>query len=133
MPQMHNTPREDEEQIYLLFMIRSKIWDELQLSVNEMQLWEQARSKAPEWAIFKRLKLSSEEREVRHQIEHDCNEVLDDLFMSADYVTLTKDENGVQRRTATIRLHEDHKPAVRRSGWKGILRRLKNFRRSKCL
>jgi hypothetical protein len=133
MPDLSQVPEEDHDQIFLLFAIRSKLWDEVRLSLDEERLWKQVRSRAPEWALFQRLRLSPDEREAREAIERDCAQALDELFSTADHITISRDQHGYEKRSATFLLNKEQKPAKRKSLWKGITRRVKVWIRSRNL
>lgn len=127
MPDLSQIPEEDHHQIFLLFAIRSKLWDGEMLSPDEEQLWEQVRSRSPEWALFQRLRLSPDERKAREEIERDCAQALDELFSTADHITISRDQHGYEKRSATFRLNKERKPAKRKSLWWSITRRVKGW------
>jgi hypothetical protein len=133
MANLSQIPEEDHDQVFLLFAIRSKLWDGELLSPDEKQLWEQVRSRAPEWALFQRLRLSPDERKAREEIERDCAQALDELFSTADYITISRDQHGYEKRSATFRLNKEQKPAKRKSLLSGITGRVRVWIRSRNL
>ena len=133
MPLLDRVPVQDRDQIFLLFAIRSKIWDQVPLSADEIQLWDQARSRAADWALLQRLVLSVDEHQARENAEGNCERALEELFASADQVIISRDERGFEKFAATFRLDKDHKSPKRRSWWSVISRRLKRWVRSRNL
>lgn len=133
MPQLHRIPAEDHDQVFLLFAIRSKVWDEVPLSADEKLLWDLALCKAPQWALFNRLALSPEEQEARENAERYCAQALDELFASADHITISKKAGGFQKVSATFRLDKQNKHRRRRSWWKVMARRVKYWIKSRNL
>ena len=55
--------------IHSRFGLRLKLWDGQTLDADEQQLWDSVKAQVPEWPLFKRLCLSSEQKQAREQAE----------------------------------------------------------------
>lgn len=74
----------DQKSISRLFSIRFKIWHGDRLSLWERFCWMYAQLKVPGYGLFKRLELSSEEREAQEQVEKDALEMVQALDIEVD-------------------------------------------------
>lgn len=95
---------DDRLQIFRLFAIRYRLWDGECLSEEEEKLWNSARSKAPNAAIFQRLTLSAADRQAHEDARQSCEEEFEQSFSDADRVTFTDLGSGVQSFSATFDL-----------------------------
>ena len=55
--------------IHSMFGLRLKLWDGQALNAEDQQLWDSVKAQVPEWPLFKRLCLSSEQKQAREQAE----------------------------------------------------------------
>jgi len=55
--------------IHAMFGIRLKLWDCEVLNAQDQQLWDATKRQVPDWALFKRLNLSDEQRLARKKAE----------------------------------------------------------------
>jgi hypothetical protein len=60
---------EDMGIIHAMFGMRLKIWDGDALNPEDQELWDTVRRRVPQWALFKRLSLSDEQRLAREKAE----------------------------------------------------------------
>ncbi len=65
--------------IYSMFALRLNIWDGEALTAEDQQLWDSVKAQVPDWAFFKRLSLTNEQKQAREQAETDVQFVLDVL------------------------------------------------------
>jgi hypothetical protein len=102
LPDFYKLSRDEQNTVWRLFGIRKKVWDGKELSDDESSLWESARAKAPEWALFHRLVLSDEERVARREMEQQAWEENREFFARADRIVVVDQENGMTQFTATF-------------------------------
>jgi hypothetical protein len=59
-----------------MFGIRMQLWDSETLNAQDRHLWDAIQHQVPDWALFKRLTLSAEQRTARakaeRQVEQEC-------------------------------------------------------------
>jgi exonuclease I len=60
---------EDVLVINLMFGLRMKLWDGEVLDAQEQQRWDAVRAQVPNWALFKRLTLSEQQKLARQEAE----------------------------------------------------------------
>jgi hypothetical protein len=83
---------EDRNQVFQLFGIRMKIWDQETLKKEDQQFWDTARSQIPNYALFQRLELSVEDRKAQEIVFNETVEGLQSWFSSADKAEISKDK-----------------------------------------
>lgn len=113
---MMDLPEEDRSGIYRLLALRFKIWKGKELVGEDREFWDAARIQVPEYALFRRLKLSEEDRAAQEAIETEMQEVFELLFADADEVTITE-KGGFQNVSATFDLTKERDMAVPRKPW----------------
>ena len=59
----------DTSLIHSMFALRLKLWDGQALSAEDQKLWDSVKAQVPDWPFFKRLHLSSEQKQAREQAE----------------------------------------------------------------
>jgi hypothetical protein len=72
----------DTSLIHSMFGLRLKIWDGHALNVEDQQLWDSVRAQVPDWPFFRRLHLSSEQKQAREQAELQVLQAFDSLSES---------------------------------------------------
>jgi hypothetical protein len=110
-------PEADREEVLRVFALRIKIWDGAILSEDDQRFWDSVRSAAPNWAIYKRLKLSSYDQREREEAEQACAKELEEFLADADEVSLSEAKNGIQGFSATFHLTDrptEDEPANRK-------------------
>ncbi len=55
--------------IHAMFGLRLKMWDGETLNPQDQELWDAVRRQVPQWALFKRLSLTDEQRLAREKAE----------------------------------------------------------------
>lgn len=70
---------EDMSIIHAMFGMRIKLWDGEALDPQEMELWDVVRGQVPNWALFKRLTLSAEQKQAREQAERQVEREFESL------------------------------------------------------
>ena len=60
---------EDLAIILKMFGIRLKLWDGEVLKIQDRQVWDAIKHQVPDWALFKRLSLSDEQKVAREKAE----------------------------------------------------------------
>jgi hypothetical protein len=68
---------EDMGIIHAMFGLRLKIWDGEILSPQDQELWDAVRRQVPQWALFKRLSLSDEQRLAREKAERQVEQAFE--------------------------------------------------------
>jgi hypothetical protein len=74
---MLNVP--DMLTVFRMFGIRAQLWDDEALSQEDLQLWDAVQNQVPEWALFKRLSLSDEQRATREKAEQQVQQEFESL------------------------------------------------------
>jgi len=97
-------PEPDRNEILRAFAIRLKVWDRQSLSDDDRQFWDSVRSAAPNWAIFRRLDPSDDERRERENVELACAREIEEFLAGADEVTVGEEKHGMQGFSATFQL-----------------------------
>lgn len=117
------TPEEDRNKIFRLFGVRVRIWKGDPLSPEDQQFWDTAQSLVPDWAFFRRQKVSVEDQQVQVQTEQATTEALEAWFADADHTEITE-KDGVQSFSLTFDLTKTQPaPSRRPSFWERIFRR----------
>jgi hypothetical protein len=70
---------EDMMVLMKMFGLRLKIWDGKALTADEMAFWDALQRQVPNWALFKRLTLTDEQRLAREQAERQVMQEFDSL------------------------------------------------------
>jgi hypothetical protein len=80
MPAIADLLNEDDMKVVMkMFGMRLKIWDGGALDPGEQQLWESVKSQVPDWALFKRLSLSEEQKAARAEAERQVEQEFESL------------------------------------------------------
>jgi len=99
------------------FAIRMKLWDHQVLEDSDREFWEALQSAAPDWALFRRLELSEEDRKARVEAEENCAKEMQELLASADEVTFVTEQNGLQCFSATFHLDKGRPRSCNSQPW----------------
>jgi hypothetical protein len=75
---------EDVLVINLMFGLRMKLWDGEVLDAQEQQRWDAVRAQVPNWALFKRLTLSEQQKLARQEAEEQVEQELQSLADDAE-------------------------------------------------
>ena len=67
-PELNLTP-EESDAVRKMFWFRKKIWDGVALEANEHQAWNEMKQQVPDWALFRRLELTREQKVKRKRAE----------------------------------------------------------------
>lgn len=70
---------QDMRTVLRMFGIRLQLWDNEVLNAEDRQLWDAVRRQVPDWALFKRLSLSDEQRAARKKAEQQVEQEFDSL------------------------------------------------------
>ena len=107
--------------IYKLFSIRFEIWDSKTISESDQTFWDEARALVPEYPLFRRLQLSTEDRQAQDEVECKAIAGFEALCAGAKEVQVTKNEHGFNSFSVTIDLTKDQgTEAGRHSWWKRL-------------
>jgi hypothetical protein len=68
--------------IHSMFALRLKLWDGQALNAEDQQLWDSVKAQVPDWPLFKRLCLSSKQKQARGQAELQVQHAFDSLSES---------------------------------------------------
>ena len=102
-------PEDERNTIWALFGIRYKILDNKELGAGDEAFWNAAQAEAPDWALFHRLTLSTNDRKAREEAERDVQMEFEAFFAGADKVALTDKPHGVREFSATFDLNKKPK------------------------
>jgi len=61
--------RDDISLIYSMFALRLNIWDGHALTAEDQRLWDSVKAQVPDWALFKRLLLTKQQKQARKDAE----------------------------------------------------------------
>jgi hypothetical protein len=113
-------PEADRKSVLRAFAIRFKLWDHQPLSDEDRTFWQRLHLLAPDWAIFRRLVLSEDDRRAREKAERECGRGFEELFASAYQVTVREEKHGLQSFSATFQLNKSQsdEPATHPHGAK---------------
>jgi len=85
MPEMRDMlDIKDMGTVLHMFGIRLQLWDNKALSAADRQLWDAVQRQVPDWALFKRMNLSQEQRAVREKAEQEVQQEFDSLGADDD-------------------------------------------------
>lgn len=70
---------QDSATVLRMFGIRLQLWDNETPSPEDRQLWDAVKRQIPEWALFKRLTLSDEQRAAREKAEQQVQQEFESL------------------------------------------------------
>jgi hypothetical protein len=74
---------DDMALIFAVFGMRLRLWDGEVLNDQDQRLWDAVKHEVPDWALFKRLSLSDEQRIAREQAERQVRQEFE--FLGADH------------------------------------------------
>jgi hypothetical protein len=75
---------QDRTTVLRMFGIRLQLWDNEVLNAEDRQLWDAVQRQVPDWALFKRLSLSDEQRAAREQAEQQVQQEFESLGADQD-------------------------------------------------
>ena len=85
MPEMRDMlDIEDMTTVHRMFGIRLQLWDNEVLNAEDRQLWDAVKRQLPEWALFKRLSLSDEQKAAREKAEQQVQQEFESLGADDD-------------------------------------------------
>jgi hypothetical protein len=114
---------DDRNKIFRLFGIRVRIWKREALSYEDQQFWDTAQSLVPDWAFFRRQRVSADDLQLQQQAEQATTEALEAWFADADHAEVTQ-KDGVQSFSLTFDLTRKRPaPPQKPSFWERIFRR----------
>lgn len=70
---------DDKFLIHSMFALRLKLWDGQALNADDKRLWDSVKAQVPNWAFFKRLCLTNEQKQAREQAEMQVEHAFDVL------------------------------------------------------
>ena len=100
---------EDRRAIFRLFIIRLSLWKGHTLDESDERFWDEAQNQVPEFALFQRMALSTDDRLAQDHCEREVAEELQSLWSHADEVSFFDNEHGEQSFSATFHLRGDEK------------------------
>lgn len=85
MPEMRDMlDMQDMTTVLRMFGIRLQLWDNEVLNAEDRQLWDAVERQVPDWALFKRLSLSHEQRVAREKAEQQVQREFESLGADHD-------------------------------------------------
>jgi len=120
MRQLMRIPQKDQMQMYRLFGIRVRLWRGEVLSDDDRQLWDDAQSSVPRWALFTRQQVSPDDLEAQEIVCRQTTEGLEAWFALADEAKVTE-KDGLQHFDLTFDLTK--KFPKKKSLWQRIFGR----------
>jgi hypothetical protein len=80
MPAMRDMlDTQDMAVILRMFGIRLQLWDNDVLNAEDRQFWDAVNRQVPDWALFKRLSLTDEQRAARGEAERQVQQEFESL------------------------------------------------------
>ena len=95
--------------VHQLFLIRREIWHGAKLPAEQAELWESARSEAPNWALFHRLSLSDDDYDLLKQVEGEAEKAFEIMCAEADKVEIRDVGDGRQEFSLSFDLTKDRR------------------------
>jgi hypothetical protein len=105
---LQKIPEDDRCLILRLFGIRFRIWNDEELSADDRAFWESARQQAPDYPVFQRLALSSDDRRAQQEAERQVFEAFQVLKDQADHFELTDGADDSTSFSLTFDLNRDY-------------------------
>lgn len=68
---------DDKFLIHSMFALRLKLWDGQVLNAADQQLWDSVKAQVLDWAFFKRLCLTNQQKQAREQAEMQVEHAFD--------------------------------------------------------
>jgi hypothetical protein len=99
-------PEEDVHQIWRMFVLRVCQWRGETLPEEAQQFWDAVHAKAPAWALFQRMKISSEELEAQEFGARKADEFEAAFAEGADEIEVTE-EGGIRQVKAIFDLAKE--------------------------
>ncbi|HMK22231.1 MAG TPA: hypothetical protein VK466_07835 [Terriglobales bacterium] len=121
--QLHQLSEQDQHHILWLFGIRKKIWKSEVLNSSDQKFWQATRNLVPHCPLFWRVDPSPDVIRADACIERELDVFEEHLFEHADHASVTQDEHGVRRVTATFVLKKEPSASRKRARWKILFRR----------
>jgi hypothetical protein len=110
-------PEHDRGLIYRLFSVRFRIWNGETLSEADQRFWEAARSRVPDYPLFRRLELSADDQRAQDEVERNAIEAFEVLFADADEIKVTENEQGLKSFSITFDLTKDQAAVAGKCPW----------------
>ena len=107
----------DRDLVFRLFSIRKKIWDREIVDSDDQEFWDEARVQAPEFALFRRLDISANDRAVQNRVSQESLEVMEAWLSDADKVVIIREEHGIEFFSATYDLAKRKGRMTRLLSW----------------
>jgi hypothetical protein len=98
----------DFDEIMKLFTVRVNYWNDGTMSDEDGEYWEQAHKEYPDWPIFQRKELTSEQRRKHNVVQKETAEALLYLMSRADEAEVVE-RDGVISYSATFNLETKRK------------------------
>jgi hypothetical protein len=70
--------------VFKVFGMRIQLWNGEALNAQDQQLWDAVENQVPNWALFKRLRLSEEQRLAREEAERQVEQGFESLGSDSD-------------------------------------------------
>ena len=105
------------------FEHRKKIWKAEVLNSSDQKFWQATRNLVPHCPLFWRVDPSPDVIRADACIERELDVFEEHLFEHADHASVTQDEHGVRRVTATFVLKKEPSASRKRARWKILFRR----------
>jgi hypothetical protein len=86
MPAMKDlfTRLDDMTIVLRMFAIRLQLWDSEVLNDQDRQMWDSVKHQVPDWALFKRLSLSDEQKRSREEAERQVEQEFESVGTDVD-------------------------------------------------
>ena len=95
---------------------------EEELSDDEQEFWKDAKKRVSDYALFRRLELTEEDRQIQEETKREAEEMLEAYSNGADDIKISK-KDGYYSFSITHDLTKDeHGGITRKSWWKRVFR-----------
>ena len=118
---LHAAPDHVRNEVFRLFSIRFKLWDQQSLPAVDEAFWADARTKLPQYGLFKRLVLSEEDRAAQEATAAQTFEFFEAMASESDHFSITDNGSGVSQWSATMNVSS--RPNRKTPWWQRFWRR----------
>jgi len=96
----------DRDLMLRLFSIRIQYWNTNTMTADDQLIWREAQQQFPNWAFFRRLNLTAEERQAHEEAQRSSEEMWIELLSAADEGTVIE-KDGLASYSLTFKVDDN--------------------------
>lgn len=97
----------DRDLMLRLFSIRIQYWNTNTMTSENQLIWREAQQRFPDWAFFRRLNLTVEDKQAHEEAQRSSEEIWIELFSAADESTVIE-KDGLTSYSLTFNVDGDY-------------------------